>query len=348
MKKQDDRGRGSDAERQGGRTGSAGDRSAPNAELKQLRYFYDCYVIAEINRSIEEMGPEEFFRLQKRERENLIKIFPDFRDRDWGRGMFQRWLIVEVKKRLRNQLRLPSFEEWMRARGTPLDPDTVLPEDLENGAEPATAKAEKKAPAPKAADESRVAKPEISRDGRKKTELPERPSVESIAPQSANVEPAAEPEPEPEPLAASSELEPVRESESEPDIALAPELLSELDEDEEDEAAGESEPIEQVVAVEPDLEDEIEDADDDGMADLVGDMFWDWEEDLGDMSDGPYLSGDELDERIILLLAHHPEGLTLTDVAEMLGRTRQSLIRPINRLYGAGKLAKDGKRWLLG
>jgi hypothetical protein len=270
------------AGKRSGRQRRSQERPSLSPEQKQQLYQYECLVITRVNQALEELSPKELQAIRKVERDKLVKVFPDFRDRDWNRGMFKKWLDVEVKRHLLKKLGVPSFESWLAGQ--------------EGRAEPAEAVAEE-------------------------PEAPEPPAVEE----------------EPAPVEAAADEE---EPETADEVALeAPEAPVEAAPEEQ--APVEAAPEEAAEAAEvPQMEEQT--------VDLGSDFGgWEIESELGDMSDGPYLTGKALDERIILLLAHHPEGLTLNEIAEMLGRTRQSLIRPVNRLYSAGTLEKDGKSWIL-
>ena len=86
-------------------------------EEQKLKLKYDHYIISTINSFFYELPEEERQRLIKQEKDLLIKRFPDFRDKDWSRGLFQKWIILEVKKKLIKKMKLPTFEEWLETQG---------------------------------------------------------------------------------------------------------------------------------------------------------------------------------------------------------------------------------------
>ncbi len=86
-------------------------------EEQKLKLKYDHYIISTINSFFYELPEEERQRLIKQEKDLLVKRFPDFRDKDWSRGLFQKWIILEVKRKLIKKMNLPTFEEWLESQG---------------------------------------------------------------------------------------------------------------------------------------------------------------------------------------------------------------------------------------
>lgn len=99
----------------------------------EVSFNYEIYLTAAVNQALEAVPEDEVYRIRREEKDKILKMHPEFADKNWKGGLFKSWLDASIKKRIRAQLKLLSVEDWAKREGLDIGP---LETYSDSGSEP--------------------------------------------------------------------------------------------------------------------------------------------------------------------------------------------------------------------